>query len=202
LWFFTTADFSYTIEDGEIKVTWPYGQASGYYGSVTYDYSTDVKFNEARNESGQLTKLEYGDRTWIVEYNKSNNPKSITRYFNGYLAETYDYDYLPDGKSCTLFEDYSSNGRVWAKEVNVWGTYGSKTKVVSSELYWDSENYAKKEWEYDEDGDITVFRIYSGAGNQWILDEYQINYYSDHTGNEAVIVPAPTAYAYGGTLYI
>jgi len=109
---------------------------------------------------------------------------------------------LPDGEHCTLFEDYSSNGRVWAKEVNVWGTYGSKILAISSELYWDSENYEKKEWEYDKDGDNTVLRLYSGAGNQWILDEYQVRYYSDHTGNEAVIAPAPTAYAYGGTLYI
>jgi hypothetical protein len=34
------------------------------------------------------------------------------------------------------------------------------------------------------------------------LDEYNVYYYSDHTGNEAVEASAPTAYTYGGTLYI
>jgi hypothetical protein len=123
------------------------------------------------------------------------------------LDEIYNYEYLPDGENCTRYEDYYYNGNSWVfqrKEVNIYGTYGSRTRPVSAELSYPSrnENSNKKEWVYDEDGDEKIFRIYSGAGNQWILDKYQVSYYSDPTANEAVIASTPTVYAHGGVIYV
>ncbi|MDR3260385.1 MAG: T9SS type A sorting domain-containing protein [Tannerella sp.] len=60
---------------------------------------------------------------------------------------------------------------------------------------------------YDSEGKKTYeYLFYSnnvlGYNSVWILETYDLHYYSDHTGNETVTAPAPTAYAYGGTLYI
>ncbi|MDR3245470.1 MAG: hypothetical protein LBT50_03455 [Prevotellaceae bacterium] len=88
-WSTYIGDLRYSIGDGKIRITWPFGTANGYFGVWTFIYLTDVKFSETRNESGKLTKLEYDRRTWIVEYNKSNNPKSINLYYDNDLDEIY-----------------------------------------------------------------------------------------------------------------
>ena len=208
---FYVGGIKYEIDGNQHFFYYPMSYYSTYYFR---DDLTDIgsnasnfKFETVYNSNQQLTKLTMtffrNDFTneWVreISYNAQGNPLTIDYNRNGTLVQKVNYSYLPDGIHCYLFEEWNLHVADETSET----VFDDSGNVLSVSWWSENSNRYRYDFKYNDYFQENRVDFYTGSGDKWLLDWYNISYYSEETtGNEQIESPITIAYLTDQTLYI